>query len=253
MHITSYLQRIDYEGDLTPSLDTLRRLQWQHLHHVPFENLDIHYQRPIQLDTAALYNKIVLQRRGGFCYELNGLFYQLLSQLGFEVKMISARIYSDSKQKYGAEFDHMALILRFEEGEYLADVGFGKFIFHPMPFVLDQAHHDPGGTFVIRQHDEQYLRIDKLEGENVIPVSLLTPEARKMEDYQEMCLFQQFDPDSHFVKRKMISLPIEGGRLSLTSDSLKITRGQEVEESSIADQAAFEAALWKHFSIKMTD
>jgi N-hydroxyarylamine O-acetyltransferase len=90
MDVALYLQRIRYEGSVEPNFTTLRTLHLAHLLTVPFENLDIHVQRPITLDRAALFDKIVLRRRGGFCYELNGLFAALLEKLGFVVTLLSA-------------------------------------------------------------------------------------------------------------------------------------------------------------------
>src|SRR5713226_4388823 len=92
MHIKPYLQRINYDGPLEPGIQTLSALQETHLLTVPFENLDIPLEREIKLDEAALYYKIVEQQRGGFCYELNGLFASLLRTLGFKVTMLSAGV-----------------------------------------------------------------------------------------------------------------------------------------------------------------
>ena len=91
MDLVSYLQRIKYEGTLEPDATTLRALQIAHLRTVPFENLDIHLRRPITLELERLIDKIVLRRRGGFCYELNGLFASLLENLGFTIELLSAR------------------------------------------------------------------------------------------------------------------------------------------------------------------
>ena len=74
MNLDSYLARISYSGPLAPTLENLRALHYAHLLAVPFENLDIHRGMPIALDQEHLYDKIVLHRRGGFCYELNSLF-----------------------------------------------------------------------------------------------------------------------------------------------------------------------------------
>ena len=85
MNLQAYLHRINYRGEQTPTAATLCQLHRAHLLAAPFENLDIHLGRPIVLDQDALFDKIVRRRRGGFCYELNGLFALLLRELGFEV------------------------------------------------------------------------------------------------------------------------------------------------------------------------
>src|ERR1019366_3885608 len=129
MNIKLYFERIKYEGPINTTFDVLSKLQEQHLMNVPFENLDI--QNHIKIDLDNLFNKIVICKRGGFCYELNGLFYQLLKEFGFTAKMVSARVYTN-KKSYSAEFDHMAIIVSIEDHQYLVDVGFGEFAFSPL-------------------------------------------------------------------------------------------------------------------------
>ena len=128
MDISPYLQRIKYEGSIRPEPATLRALQLAHLTSVPFENLDIHLARPITLDLPYLFNKIISHRRGGFCYELNGLFAWLLRELGYHVTLLSA---SDAKSdgSFGPEFDHLALLVQcpaeMDISHWLVDVGWG--------------------------------------------------------------------------------------------------------------------------------
>ena len=140
MDINQYLRRINYTGTLDPTLGVLSQLQLRHLLSVPFENLDIHNKIEIDLDN--LYNKIVTLRRGGFCYELNGLFYELLTETGFAVKRVSARVYNSTKD-YSPEYDHMAIIGSIENTNYLIDVGFGEFAFAPIPIELNKETADP--------------------------------------------------------------------------------------------------------------
>src|SRR5919199_4974405 len=114
MDIQAYLERINYHGPLDPSAETLRELHVAHLLAVPFENLNIGMGWPIVLDESALFDKIVVQRRGGFCYELNGLFAALLRALGFHVTMLSAAV-ARRDGSFGPDFDHMALLVTLEE------------------------------------------------------------------------------------------------------------------------------------------
>src|SRR5918995_2554428 len=107
MDVDAYLERIDYRGPLAPTAETLRRLHVAHLLAVPFENLSIHAGEPVVLDDEALFEKIVARRRGGFCYELNGLFAWLLRALGFRVTMLSARVVN--RGVVGPEYDHLTL------------------------------------------------------------------------------------------------------------------------------------------------
>src|SRR5215470_1616306 len=114
-----------------PSLPLLRRLHAAHMLAVPFENLSIHVGEPISLGVDALYDKIVRRRRGGFCYELNGLFAWLLRHLGFTVTLLSARV-AQPDGGFTPEFDHLALVVPDIDGaDWLADVGFGDSFHRP--------------------------------------------------------------------------------------------------------------------------
>ena len=130
MNIVPYLQRLHYTGSLDPTLHLLQQLQEAHLLAIPFENLDIHYGIAIELDIEKLYSKIIVNRRGGFCYEVNGLFYELLVALGFNAKRISANVF-DKTDGYGPPYDHLAVIVTIDGVDYLTDVGFGVFAFSP--------------------------------------------------------------------------------------------------------------------------
>jgi N-hydroxyarylamine O-acetyltransferase len=135
--LKAYFERIGYDGPSQPDSETLCALHRTHLFAVPFENLDIHLKRPIILEEDRLYAKIVHQRRGGFCYEHNGLFAAVLRELGFEVTLLEARVGAKTWDA-GQPFDHMALLVDLEE-RWLADVGFGDI--HPI-------HISPGSESV---------------------------------------------------------------------------------------------------------
>lgn len=158
MDIKRYLGRINYNGRISPTYAVLSKLQFTHLMHVPFENLDIHNHTKIDLNN--LFDKIVVRRRGGFCYELNGLFFQLLKEIGFTVKIVSARVYSGNNV-YSREFDHMALIVKINNDDYLVDVGFGEFALHPVKIELKKDTVDPAGIFRINDFNKKYKVIKK--------------------------------------------------------------------------------------------
>src|SRR3972149_5708622 len=128
MDIPSYLARIRCTGPIQLDYQTLRILQRDHMFTVPFENLDIELGKPILLNVEALWDKIILDHRGGFCYELNGLFAWLLKQIGYEVTYLNARVYKEDGS-LGIDFDHLALIVRAPSmpERWLADVGFGDY------------------------------------------------------------------------------------------------------------------------------
>lgn len=137
MDVSAYRDRINYRGSTEPTIETLRALHRAHLLAVPFENLDIHLNRRIVLDEAALFEKIVVHRRGGFCYELNGLFAGLLRRLGFAVTIFSANVLHGG---IPAEIDHLTLLIQLEE-RWIADVGFGDSSRLPLRLDFDGEQH----------------------------------------------------------------------------------------------------------------
>ena len=115
-----------FEDDIEISLACLTKLQNLHLLHVPWENLDVFTGRRKELIVEELYEQLVVQHRGGWCHELNGLFAWLLKTLGFEVKIVSAHFCNPESGKFEGDFGHMALIVRLAGQEYLADVCLGS-------------------------------------------------------------------------------------------------------------------------------
>lgn len=248
MNISQYLSRINYHGNLTPSLEVLTNLQKAHVRHVPFENLDIHFGRPLQLDQT--YDKVVLRNRGGFCYELNGLFSELLSELGFTIQLVSARVY-DKDKGYGFEFDHMAIIVTIDGDEYLTDVGFGEFVFAPLKIVLRSIQKDQRGEFMIDTEDGITLAVKKNIDNEFIPQYVFTKIPRVVSDFMGMCRYHQTSPDSHFTKKRLCSLPTEHGRVSLTGNVLKMTEGDQITEVPVETEEDFERVLWEYFRMRV--
>lgn len=250
MNKEKYLNRIHYTGSLNPTLQVLTKLQEAHLLHIPFENLDIHYGVPIELDIEKLFNKIILNQRGGFCYELNGLFYELLVMLGFDARRISAQVY-DSANGYGPPFDHLAIIVRIEDMEYLSDVGFGEFAFAPLRLQPEIMQHDARGDFIIQQYEKDYWRVSKTENNILVPQYVFDTASRELHEFNEMCQYHQTSPQSHFTQNVMITLPTPGGRITITKDKLKIKDGQGVYETFLENEAAFRDMVLKYFAIDL--
>ena len=248
MDAQSYLNRINFDSDPSPTLATLNALQKQHLLHIPFENLDIHANNPITLDTVKIFDKIVNRHRGGFCYELNGLFNNLLQHIGFDTYMVSARVF-DKEKGYGNEFDHLVLIATIDDQEYLTDVGFGEFIFHPLKFELQTMQHDERGDFFIDTYDDNYFRINKLVDEKAVPQYIFTKTPRAYHEFVPMCEYHQTSEQSHFTHKQFLGIAIPGGRVTLVENRLKIVKGNAVTEKEL-DHDAYQQALLEYFHFK---
>ena len=248
MNVSDYLVRIGLGApSLRPDLETLRLLQRSHLLSVPFENLDIHWNRAITLDRELFYAKIVTSRRGGFCYELNGLFEALLQEIGFKTRLVSARVFNG--KDHGPEFDHAAIIVTLGSEEYLVDVGFGAFTTHPLLFVPDREQTDATGDFLIRKREDGYFEVLKREAGVWRSEYMFRDVAHDLPDFAEMCDFQQYAPDSHFRKGKLCSIMTETGRKTLTDKSFIITEKGKKNERLVNSETEFYSLLSTEFGI----
>ncbi len=225
MDIKTYLKRINYRGSLAPTAETLRALQVAHLLAVPFENLSIHTGESIVLEDDALFDKVVKRRRGGFCYELNGLFAALLRALGFDVAMLSAGV-ANAEGSFGPDFDHMTLMVMLDQ-RWLADVGFGDSFYEPL--LLDKR--DEQGQ------DARYYRIDD-DGTHLILMQRdedgkwkaqyrFTLQRYEYADYAGMCHYHQTSPKSHFTIARICSRATPDGRVTLSEMRLITTKNGE--------------------------
>jgi N-hydroxyarylamine O-acetyltransferase len=246
--VREYLKRIGVENLLLlPDIATLRTLQRKHLLSVPFENLDIHWSRPIVLDEKRFYEKIVTNRRGGFCYELNGLFNTLLRDIGFQTRLVSAKVFNGTE--FGPEYDHAAIIVTIDGQEYVADVGFGAFTTEPLRFVLDIEQEDPAGVFVIRKFNDEYFEVAKRVDGAWIPEYIFRATSRELSEFGQMCDFQQYSPDSHFKKGKLCSIMTDSGRKTLSEKSFIVTENGEKNETPVHSDSDFYSLLEREFGI----
>lgn len=246
MNIAAYLDRINYHGTIISSAETLRALQLAHLQSVPFENLSIHAGEPIVLEDEALFSKIVERRRGGFCYECNGLFAALLRALGFDVTMLSAEV-ANKEGGYSHPFDHMTLMVSGEQ-RWLVDVGFGDSFLEPL--LLDDRSEQivHGRAFRIVEEDD-YLVLMRREADDWIPQYRFTLTPYEYEDFAEMCRYHQTSPESHFTQKRICSRATESGRITLSDMRLIETSSDERQERVLANQQEYDAALQQHFGI----
>lgn len=249
-NIQEYKNRIGYSEPLTPTFDVLKAVQKKHLLHIPFENLDIHYNTPIELDINRIYQKVILNKRGGFCYELNGLFYQFIKYIGFNVKQVSARVYH-KEDGYSKEFDHLAIVVTIDDEDYLTDVGFGEFAFSPLKLESGLVDEDERGQFKIDTYEDEYIRISKLIDDQWIPEYIFKNAHHELQEFRDRCVYQQTSPESHFTQKKLISRPTEHGRITLTSDQFKILENGVTQEIDISSDKEFESKLLYYFHIQI--
>lgn len=249
MNVPAYLRRLNYTGPVAPTLDTLRGLHWAHVTAVPFENLDIPLGRAVVLEEAALFEKIVSRRRGGFCYELNGLFAALLRDLGFRVSRLSARV-ADGRGYFGPDFDHLALLVELED-RWLADVGFGDCFGRPLRYDDPADQEREGRLYRVALGDGEGKLLARNDAGDWDDQYLFRFQPYALADFIPMCRYQESSPDSIFTQRRICTRATPAGRLTLSDNRLIVTEGQERTERVLAGQAEYEAVLREEFGIEL--
>lgn len=249
LSVEKYLERIGIKKVVKPSIVLLAELQLAHLYSVPFEDLDIPDRARIILDIERIYKKIVPTKRGGFCYELNGLFHWLLTNLGFKVDMLSARVYNHQKLELGPEFDHMTLIVHLDK-DFLVDVGFGDSFQIPVE-MPDGEYVDISGRYKIFPTGGNGYQLKRFEENEWKLQYSFTTIPREFSDYSEMCSFQQDSPTSHFRTRMKCTIATPVGRITLSDSSLTITENGQKRKIDITSENDFFNLLYNYFGIKL--
>lgn len=241
--VDAYLERIGAARPASPDADALSALHLSHLRTVPFENLSIHLGEEIVLEEQSLLDKIVGARRGGFCYELNGAFAMLLRALGYEVELLSARVYGPDG--IGIPYDHLALRVRTPSGPRLVDVGFGRLSHSPLRWDSRAEQSDPGGVFRIEETEEGDLEVLR-DGS---PQYRLEQRPRAYAEFEVGCWWNRTSPKSHFTRSLVCSRLTETGRVTLSGRTLVITGADGGREEREVGGDEVLAAYREHFGI----
>lgn len=256
MDVSTYLQRINYDGLLEPTAETLRSLHVAHMRAVPFENLDIPLGRPLVLEKKALFDKIVNRRRGGFCYELNGLFSWLLQRLGFEVTLLSASVLKENGQ-FGAPYDHLVLWVQTIDSltaartNWLVDVGFGNSFQYPLRLDDSAEQVQPSGTYRLVPYDAENMLMQRQEDSHWQDKFIFARSRCQLSDFTTMCHYHQTSTASMFTQQRLCTRATPEGRITLSNNRLLVTIGDSRQEQEIVGQAEYEATLLQYFQIEL--
>lgn len=247
--VTAYLRRLKIDAQPQLTSKYLHLLHAQHVIHIPFENIDIQNKKLFTLEPTDIFQKVITNHRGGFCYELNKLFYLLLKELGFDVHIIAARI-PDKDGKEGPMFDHMALIVTTDK-TWLVDVGFGDLFIHPPELVVGVQQPDRHNIFRIDAlHNKYALMMTDHEG-NFQQKYTFDVRPRPFADFENISLEKQTSADSWFVQNFVCTRATETGRVTIMNNTFRTLRDRELTEVSIRNEEHRQQILRDHFSITL--
>ncbi len=248
MELDKCFERIGYSGPARADLETLRNLQRSFLLHVPFENLDIHLGAEILLDSNRIYEKIVLGRRGGFCYECNMLFADLLSALGFEVAILSARMVQGDW--VDPEYDHMSLHVTLDD-EYLVDVGNGQSFREPLRIDGTNRTVAERISYRVDTHPDGFALYFSAPLHGWEPRYLFALKAREIHEFAGMCRYHQTSTDSPFTRQRLVTMAREKGRATLKGMQLSVTNGRSTNSREISSETEYTEVLRQYFGVEL--
>ncbi len=249
MNLQSYLDRIGFRGQPRPDLDTLTRVHRAHVECIPYENFDVQFGRTITRDPAAAFEKLVERRRGGWCYEMNGLLGWALDEIGFKVTRMAGGV---MRVERGDAAIGNHLILRVDlDRPYLADVGFGDGLIEPIPlqagtvrqrhFSFSLEEFEPGWW---RFHDNALARATSFDFQ-------LAPADPALLD--ERCAFLQTSPESGFVLNAVVQRHLPDGRFAMMRGKVLTFVGAEVTTREIASARAYVETLADTFALELPE
>jgi N-hydroxyarylamine O-acetyltransferase len=247
--LTEYLQRIGFQGAARADLHTLIELQRTHVRTVAFENLDVQLGRPVVLDHDACFDKIVRRRRGGWCFELNGVLGWALREIGFDVVRMSGGVRREhlGDSQLG---NHLCLMVRLER-RYLVDVGFGGSLSQPIP--LEAGTHDhPPYRITLTDMNDGYWRFAEQAGGDPFSYDFRTAAADETR-FAEKCSLLQTDADSPFVQNLVAQRRRDCTHVALRGRVLT-TRHASTEDRRVLSTAdELVATLRDHFDLDMPE
>ncbi|MFN8492577.1 MAG: arylamine N-acetyltransferase [Caldilineaceae bacterium] len=242
LNLDLYLARIAYQGSLAPNLATLTALHRAHLQAIIYENLDIHFGRPLTLDLAQMFDKIVKQRRGGWCYEMNGLFAWVLQELGFPVTLLSGAV---NRLAQGAA-DHLVLLISLDR-PYLVDVGFGPGFLEPLPLMAGE-HQQGFMRFRLGQEANLWRFYNDTCGGLGYDFTL---RPCTLDDFVHKCHWLQTSPESNFTRLAVCHRLTEQSVFSLRGAGLKTYTADGVAEQVIDNEEIYAQVLRDLFNLEL--
>ncbi len=247
MNTATYLKRIGYTGSHKPTFETLKDLHRAHLSSIPYENLGIHLGQPLTLELPQIFDKLVTQKRGGWCFEMNGLFAWALRELGFDVTLLGAVV--NRTQLDGAARGHLALRVELEQ-PYLCDVGFGDGLLGPIPLTV--GHYQQGflDYELTRSGANWYLRNQPYGAASGFCFDL-TPY--QLGDFAEVCHALQTSPESGFVRVTVCTRFNANGYAALRGATLRTVTAAGANERVLENAADFGTVLKRRFGLEHPD
>ncbi len=249
MNIDAYLTRIGLTARPPATLVGLTALHRAHLFAIPYENLDVQFGRPVTIEIPAIYDKIVSRRRGGWCYEMNGILGWALGELGFNVTRATGAVLR-SVNGDASNGNHLVLRVELPEGIFLADAGFGDGPNDPIP-VRVGALESNGFTYGIARVDSDWWRLTTPNGGASNFDFNLAPADETL--LAQKCQFLQTAETSTFVLNAVAQRHVPRGVKIIRGRTLRYLKPDGVEDRLLASADDLVATLKNEFALDLPE
>lgn len=222
LDLKAYFNRIGFKDEASPQLNTLRELHILHTLAIPFENLDPLLKIPVQLDIDSIQKKLINQQRGGYCFEQNILFQEVLERIGFDVTPISGRVLLGKHEDTITPLSHMLLLINLNNNRYIIDVGFGgQSPCEPILFEPKKTQETSHGTYRILEREDFYLFQITIQHKWTNLYRFTTLKAHKI-DHEIANWYTSTHPDSKFTNNLTVAFAGEDCRYVLNNNHFKV-------------------------------
>ncbi|MFM0246874.1 arylamine N-acetyltransferase family protein [Paraburkholderia sediminicola] len=257
VNLENYFTRIGYKGPRAATLEVLQALHELHPRSIPFENLNPLTRRAVKLDLESVEHKLITQQRGGYCFEQNALFANVLTQLGFNVTPLLGRVLWGRESDAIPPRTHMVLRVDIKDEAWIADVGFGSVtLTAPLRLIAGTAQATQLGTFrladasrnalylEVQARDDTWARVYRFD---LHPVEWI--------DYETSNWYTSTAPDSVFLNHLIVCRILAESRLTLFDDQLseRAADGQVISERQLKTAAELATCLHDQFGLNTGD
>lgn len=254
INIDYYFERIGFEGPASPTLDTLKTLHRKHTEKIPFENLNPFLGIEVKLDLQSLEQKMIYNKRGGYCFEQNLLFREVLRSIGFNAKGLAARIRWNKPEDEMTSRGHMLLLIEIKNQKYIADVGFGGLtLTTPLRLETGITQETPHEQYRLVRNEDDFLMqtLVRDEWKDVYQFNLVE---NYVPDYEVTNWYLSNHPESHFVTGLIAARPTPGRRYALRDNRFSIHHlDGETEKQTLETTGEIREVLKTHFLLSLSE
>jgi len=254
INLKKYFERIGFSDEVKINIETLEKLNYLHTLSIPFENINPFLKIPVQIDINSIQKKLINNKRGGYCYEQNTLFFHILTEIGFHVQPLAGRVVWNDSIDAITSLTHMFLVVTLNEIEYLVDVGFGaQTLTSPIQFVLNLGQKTSLEIYQIIEFENDFVLQTKINNEWK-SMYRFNRNKQYFVDFEIGNWYTSTNPNFIFTKILYLAKPSENGRVSLINTTFKKHyQNGKIETTKIGSIEELKQIITSQFNLELPE